>query len=160
MTVVSNSGPLIALAKVRLLFILKEFFEEVLVPAEVWKEVVERGKGKSGREEVRKAGWIRVREVEDRLSVEVLRRDIGRGEAEAIILAKKMNALLIMDEKIPREIAKSLGLEVVGALGLVFRAVEAKIIKQPFEEIVKEMRKQRIWISDEIIDDLKKYENN
>lgn len=156
MTVVSNSGPLIALAKVRLLFILKEFFGEVIVPAEVWEEVVERGKGKPGREDVRKAGWIRAWEVEDRLSVEVLCRDIGKGEAEAIILAKKMNALLIMDEKIPREIAKSLGLEVVGALGLIYKAVEAEIVKQPFEEIVMEMRKQRIWISDEIIDDFKR----
>ena len=156
MIVVSNSGPLIALAKVELLFILKDFFGEVLVPAEVWKEVVERGKGKPGGDEVRKAEWIKVREVEDRLSVEVLCRDIGMGEAEAIILAKKMDALLIMDEKIPREIARSLGLEVVGTLGLVHRAVERKAVKQSFEEIVTEMRKRKIWISDEIVEDFKK----
>ncbi|MBI5253908.1 MAG: DUF3368 domain-containing protein [Euryarchaeota archaeon] len=156
MIVVSNSGPLIALAKLGLLFILKEFFGEVFVPPEVWNEVVERGKGKPGEEEVRKAKWIKVREIEDRLSVEVLCRDIGRGEAEAIILAKKTNALLIMDEKIPREIATSLGLEVTGTLGLVYRATERKAVKQSFENIVMEMRKRKIWISDEIVEDSRK----
>ncbi len=77
------------------------------------------------------------------------------GEAEAIILAKKTDALLIMDEKIPREIAKSPDLEVVGTLGLVYRAVESKAVKRPFEEIVIEMRKRKVRISDEIIEDFK-----
>ncbi len=46
--------------------------------------------------------------------------EIERGEAEAIILAKKINAdMLILDEKIPREIAGAIGLKVVGSLALI-----------------------------------------
>jgi len=46
----------------------------------VWKEVVERGKGKPGADDVKKSNWIKVREVGDRLSVDILSRDIGRGD--------------------------------------------------------------------------------
>ncbi len=156
MIVVSNSGPLIALAKLGLLFIPKDFFGEVFIPEEVWKEVVERGKGKPGADDVKRSNWIKVHEVGDRLCVDILSRDIGRGETEAIILAKKMDAILMMDERIPREIARSLGLEVIGTLGLVYMAIEKKIVNKSFEEIVLEMRKRKIWISDEIIEDIKK----
>jgi len=43
MIIVSDSGPLIALSKLNLLFILQEFFDEIVIPKEVWREVVERG---------------------------------------------------------------------------------------------------------------------
>ncbi|WP_246112250.1 hypothetical protein [Thermococcus aciditolerans] len=102
MIVVSDSGPLIALAKVRKLNILNELFGEVIIPRAVWVEVVERGKGKPGSEDVESATWIRVLEVKDKLSVEILTREIEVGEAEAIVLAKELNAdLIILDEKIP-----------------------------------------------------------
>ena len=73
MIVVSNSSPLIALAKIGKLYILRELFGEIVIPKAVWNEVVVKGKGKPGAEEVEKAEWIQVREVRDRLSVEVLR---------------------------------------------------------------------------------------
>jgi len=39
---------------------------------------------------------------------------------ETIILAKELNAdLLLLDEKIPREIVKSLELRVAGTIGLI-----------------------------------------
>jgi predicted nucleic acid-binding protein len=157
MIIVSDSGPLIALSKLNLLFILQEFFGEIIIPKEVWKEVVERGKGKAGSEAIRKAKWIKVREVGDELSVEVLCREIERGEAEAIILAKRMNAdVLILDEKIPREIAGAVGLKVVGSLALIHEGIERGLVNQTLGEITKKMRERKIWISDEVIEKVKK----
>ena len=98
MIVVSNSSPLIALAKIGKLYILKELFGEIIIPKAVWDEVVVKGKGKPGAEEVEKAEWIKVREVRDKLSVEVLKGEIEIGEAEAIILAKELNADLLIWE--------------------------------------------------------------
>jgi len=40
MKVVSNSSPLIALSKINKLHILKDMFNEVLIPKSVWIEVV------------------------------------------------------------------------------------------------------------------------
>jgi len=156
MIVVSNSGPLIALSKLGLLSIVQKIFGAVILPEEVWKEVVERGKGKPGSDIIAKVEWIKVKKVED-LSVEVLCKEIERGEAEAIVLAKRINAdLLLIDEKIPREIAKSIGLNVVGTLALIYEAISRGIVKQDFVEIVETMRKRGIWISDEIIEEVKR----
>ena len=46
MIVVSDSGPLIALSRLGMLPILQELFGEIVIPEEVRKEVVEKGKGK------------------------------------------------------------------------------------------------------------------
>ncbi len=156
MIVVSNSSPLIALAKIGKLYILRELFKEIIIPKAVWNEVVVKGKGKPGAEEVEKAEWIKVREVKDRLSVEVLKGEIEIGEAEAIILAKELNAdLLIMDEKIPRIIAESIGLRVIGSLAILYIAKKRGLIKEDFDEIVKELRARGIRFSDDVINRLK-----
>jgi len=52
MRVVSNSGPLISLARIGALGLLKDYFGEIFVPHEVYNEVCVRGKGKPGAEEV------------------------------------------------------------------------------------------------------------
>ncbi|MBP1912568.1 hypothetical protein [Thermococcus stetteri] len=41
---------------------------------------------------MREAEWIKVQDVNDRLSVEILMREIEIGEAEAIVLAGELNA--------------------------------------------------------------------
>ena len=157
MIIVSYSGPLIALSKLNLLFILQDLFGEIVIPAEVWKEVVERGKGKAGSEAIEKAKWIKVQDVGDDLSVEVLCRNIDRGEAEAIILAKRINAdILILDEKIAREIAMAVGLKVVGSLALIYEGIKRGIVDQTLAEIIKKMRERNIWISDEVIEEITK----
>ena len=153
---VSNSSPLIALAKIGKLYILKELFGEVIIPKAVWDEVVVKGKGKPGAEEVEKAEWIKVRDVRDKLSVEVLKGEIEIGEAEAIILAKELNAdLLIMDESIPRVIAESIGLRVIGSLAILYIAKKRGLIRDDFDEIVKELRAKGVRFSDKVINRLK-----
>lgn len=161
MIIVSDSGPLITLSKLNLLFILQELFGEIVIPVEVWKEVVERGEGKAGSEAIEKAKWIKVQEVEDDLSVEILCMDIERGEAEAIILAKRINVdMLILDEKIPREIAMAIGLRVAGSLALIHEGIVRGMVNQTLAEITKKMRERRIWISDEVIEEITKRREN
>ena len=63
--VVSNSTPLIYLAKIGKLDLLKVLFGEILIPKEVWAEVVEKGKslGQKDAYAVENAvaqGWIKV----------------------------------------------------------------------------------------------------
>lgn len=96
----------------------------------VWVEVVEKGKGKAGADEVAKADWIKVRRAKNAFSVDVLSHEIEKGEAEAIVLAKEFGAdLLGIDEKIPREIAESLGLKVVGTLAIVHEALQRGLLR-------------------------------
>lgn len=52
MFVVSNSSPLISLAKIQRFHLLKELFGEIIIPKNVYDEVVIKGKGKTGFHEV------------------------------------------------------------------------------------------------------------
>ncbi|WP_297063764.1 DUF3368 domain-containing protein [Thermococcus sp.] len=156
MKVVSNSGPLIALAKVGKLYVLRELFGKIIIPRAVWIEVVEKGGGKPGSDEVASAEWIEVVEVKDRLSVDILRSEIEIGEAEAIVLAKELDAdLLLLDEKIPRIIAKSLGLNVTGSLAVLFLAWKRGLIDEDIDDLIRELRSKGVYFSDEVVKALK-----
>ncbi len=147
---------MITLSRLSLLSTLQELFGEIVIQEEVRREVVERGKGKQGSDIVDKAEWVKVEKVED-LSVDILSKEIEKGEAEAIILAKELNAnLLPLDEKIPREIAKSLGLRVAGTIGLIYEALKRGIVQGNLEEIVLEVKRRGVWISEEIMEEVKR----
>jgi predicted nucleic acid-binding protein len=150
--VLSDSGPLIALSKINYLYILNEFFSDIIIPQAVWTEVVEKGEERPGCKEVRDANWILVNEVKNILGIEALKHEIGVGESETIILAKELNAdLVLIDDRIAKEIAISMGLNVTGTLAIIHEAIKRRIIHKDFREIVKMMKKNNIWINDEIL---------
>jgi len=154
--VVSNSSPLIALAKVGLLNLLREMFGEIRIPRAVWVEVVEHGRGKPGSEEVAKAEWIKVHDVSDRLAVEILRREMGPGEAETIVLAKELGAdLILMDDEKPREVARQLGLKIAGTIAILVRAWRKGLLARSPVDVALEMRAKGVWISDELLQRLR-----
>ena len=98
MIVVCNSSPLIALAKIERLDLLKSLFGRIFIPEAVWEEVALKGRGKPGGEGMEEAInlWVEKRDVQDKLAVEILLTDLGIGEAETIILAKELNADIVL----------------------------------------------------------------
>ena len=54
--IISDTSVLIHLAAIGRLALLKDLYQHIIVPAAVWKEVVEEGKGRSGAEEIAAAG--------------------------------------------------------------------------------------------------------
>ena len=68
-------------------------------------------------------GWILVRTPE--LTEEILgpaANQLGRGELEAILLAKQLQALLLTDDSEGRALAQRLGIQVSGTVGVLIRA--------------------------------------
>jgi predicted nucleic acid-binding protein len=128
--VVSNSTPLISLARINRLHLLEEIFGKVYIPQGVYEEVVMEGVDKAGAKEVSEGHWIEVVEVHDRLSVEVLSDELDKGESEAIVLAKELKAnWVLMDERLARRKLETLGVNKIGTLGILLRAKEAGMIK-------------------------------
>ncbi len=125
MPVVSNTSPVLNLAIIGQLSLLREQFGEIWIPAAVLEElhVEEDLAGSQAVGEALEAGWLRVEEVKDQALVQVLQRDLDRGEAEAIALAMQVKAKqVLLDEREGRRVAKSLGLKVTGVLGILLRA--------------------------------------
>jgi len=125
MPVVSNTSPILNLAIIRRLHLIREQFGQVFIPPAVWRElrIGEDLPGSRSMDEALKAGWIQVAAPEDVALVHVLQRELDKGEAEAIALALQMKAdWTLLDERDGRKMAKSLGLKVTGVLGILLSA--------------------------------------
>jgi len=129
MTIVSNTSPLINLARIGELDILQQLYGTLTIPDAVWQEVVIDGAGLPGAAQVKSSGWIRVQTVKNIQLVQALRQELDPGEAEAIALALEINAeLLLMDERLGRETARHLGLSYTGLIGALIEAKRKGII--------------------------------
>ncbi len=150
MIVISDTGPLIALARIQQLGILKELYGQIYITSSTRTELLVKGKGNYGYEELRKADWIVVREIKDILAVRVLELELDSGEAETIILAKEVKAdLVLMDESIGRAIAHALGIKVKGTVGLLLIAKQ-KGLMVTIKPLLNALREKNVWIGDDV----------
>jgi len=125
MPVVSNPSPVLNVAIIGRLSLLRERFGEIWIPAAVLEElrVEEDRPGSQAVREAMEAEWLRVEEAKEQALAQVLQRDLDRGEAEAIALAVQVKAeWTLLDEREARRVAKSLGLKVTGVLRILLRA--------------------------------------
>jgi predicted nucleic acid-binding protein len=131
MIVVSNASPLIGLASIGQLNLLKQLYGEIHIPEAVWREVVIDGAGQPGANEVNKADWIKRRGVSNRQLVLALEQDLDDGEAEAIALAVELKAgLLIIDERLGRNTAEHFGLDFTGVIGVLIEAKHKGLVNE------------------------------
>lgn len=129
MIVVSDASPLIALAAVQQLDLLRILYGEVLLPSAVYDEITAIRPAAPGANEVRNADWLYIRHVENRTLADALSLDLDVGEAEALSLAVEADAdLLLMDERRGRIAATRLGRRVIGVLGVVVEAKAAGLV--------------------------------
>lgn len=130
MLVVSNTTPLIGLAVIQRFGLLQRLFGELHIAQAVYDEAVVAGREVGGaKREVSTAAWIKVHHVQDRLAVEVLLDELDLGEAETIVLARELNAyLVIMDEKKGRRKLTQLGLPKIGSAGVLLKAKQVGLI--------------------------------
>jgi len=160
--IVSNSGPLIHLAKIGRLKLLKDLFGQVIIPLEVKLEVVVRGKDEGAADafllegEIEN-GWIVTDKSNEIRAIEIAESaGIDIGEASAILLAKKKKCAILMDDLAARRFASGMGLEVIGSLGVLIRS--AKIGKISKKEALDALDKlgQVMWLGIDIYEDARK----
>ncbi len=114
MTVVSDSGPLIALERIQQLQLLPDLFTPILIPPAVEKEVASLRK---------LPHWVLVQPLTYPPRLGRLGLSLGAGEREAIGLSLEITAdRLLADDRAARRLAISLQLPVIGTLGLLLAA--------------------------------------
>ena len=130
---VSNSGPLIHLAKAGLLNLITLY--DVVITQEVKREVVDVGKEKGYLDAflVEKAiddGWIKVIEVKVNEKFAEIARLAGLHEAEigVVYYAYQNEITALLDEDPARVFARSLGIKVRGSLGLLIEGLKEGLI--------------------------------
>jgi predicted nucleic acid-binding protein len=151
-TIVSDTGPLIALAKADHLRLLDQLFGHIHVPPAVHRELLAKSGPEVARLDDALAHFIGVAPL-PRLSpeVEVVTLGLDPGEQQAIALAYERQALLVIDDFRGRVAARRLRLSITGVVGLLVRAKEATLIPA-VRPLLGEIRRQGYWLSDELLD--------
>jgi len=154
MLVVSNTSPIMNLAAVGMLDLLRQQFGEVIVPAAVIDEL-KLDTDYPGTNEIRaamKAGWLKQINLEDDKVARALRRELDNGEAAAIALALQLKVeSILMDERDGRSIAKSMGLSPIGIIGVLIRAKQNGDIDSVKEVLNKLMNEAGFYITDSLL---------
>ena len=129
MIIVSDTSPIINLAIIGRLDILPAIFGQVILPQKVFEEITIQGADMPGADEVRAASWVEVRNCTNTSLVLALQLQVDPGEAEAIALALETSAqLLLIDERMGRQLAKEFQLPIMGLLGVLKMAKERGLI--------------------------------
>jgi predicted nucleic acid-binding protein len=147
---VSNTGQIIALMITGKLDILKEIFNEVIIPYEVHQELL---KGKSVKDFMNlmritvygEEKWIKIQKLQTPLNP-ALKGMLDMGEASVIQLASDTKTdFVLIDERKARKIARSMyRLRVVGTARILVEAKKKGILE------TDEMRAEGNWIGDNI----------
>ena len=160
MIVISDSTPLIHFGTIDRLDLLRSMYGQIFITGAVHREVVTEGiaLGKMDAFLIEKeiGGWIEVVNPKGYVGEICSRYRIHVGEAESILLARELNAdLLLINERDGRRAAKNAGIKVKGTIGVISDCVgehfltvgEAVEILYVFRDNPSEF-----WIDPKIID--------
>lgn len=123
---VVDSGPLIALASLGQVALLRERFNELLIPPGVEREIMVQGAGRAHAHELGAAladGVARVVPVRNQLLLGRLRRPaLSETDSEVIACALEAACTVVADDRALRTLALAEGLSLIGTVGLLTHA--------------------------------------
>ena len=152
MKAIVNATPLIALALIDRLDLLKEIFDEVIVPVAVYDEVVLQGEDKPGAEKVKAIDWT-IMQPDIQPGIDPYLFGLDAGETEVLLLAQQIQPdWVVIDERLARRIALAMGIPLKGTIGLLLAAVQAGLIdKKTAMDDVQHLIHHGIRISPDLV---------
>jgi predicted nucleic acid-binding protein len=151
--IVSNTGPIIGLAKVRHLDLLSRLAPAVFVPPQVQIELL----AKPGPETLLitaalgKTIQVKAPPPMDP-AAEMILRPLDEGERQAIALARSLlpSVLLLLDDRLGRSAARRLRLSLTGLAGLLLLAKRRNLIPS-VSPLLASLRSSGYWVSDAVV---------
>ena len=150
MIVVSDTSPLIALHAIGRLDLLEALYREVFIPDAVRREYLHEDVTDSGSPE-RARRWLIERKLLNAQAADILKTQLGAGEAEAIALSLGTSAdLLLMDERRGRHTAERLGIRCLGTAGVLLQAKQRGLISALRPELEALTSQADFWLSESV----------
>ncbi|MBI2559147.1 hypothetical protein HYW20_07545 [Candidatus Woesearchaeota archaeon] len=156
--IISNSSPLILLAKINKLNLLEKMYNKIAIPYEVYNEVVIKGKNENYSDaalvekDINEFIFVKDLNSESKKEAEKLKKILGSGESEAIALCVQEKArLLLIDNLEPRKIAQIKSIKCRSTPGILLEALKNKTTTfSEYESAIKELSKYA-WLSGDIV---------
>jgi predicted nucleic acid-binding protein len=151
MIVVSNTSPIINLAAIGHLELLRHLYGTIAIPQAVYHEIAVKGHAQAGAIEIQTSHWFERYQVQNTALVKHLEQELDAGEAEAIALAVELQVdLLLLDERRGRMAAKQLGIAVTGLLGILLVAKQREYLVAIKPVLHNLMTVAGFWIDQEL----------
>lgn len=150
--VVVNSSPLIVLFRSGQADLLPTLFKTVVVPEQVYEEVIAGGKDDAAKKALPEKPWITREKVE--ISLPVAAWNLGNGESAVFSFALKESGYrAIVDDLAARRCAQAFGIQTLGTGGLLILAKRRGVIIS-VEERLQWLRDSGLYLSDSVIQQL------
>lgn len=150
MKAVINTTPLISFAILERLALLDELFDEIFIPAAVFKEATAVKKRYTSQ--IKTWGKEKVLNIKNTKEKEALGLMLDEGESEVIVLAQEIEtSFVIIDENKARRVARLRMLKTTGSIGVLLRAKELGKIPA-VRPLLDKLIKEGIYIGKELYD--------
>ncbi len=150
---VSDTGPLVALAKLNLLPRLHRVISRLYLPSAVFVEATQAGKPcaqELAHFVQANPDWVICQTEIEHVLIDALSGRFGAGEVQAMYWAGELKVALLLDERRARAAAKELGLQVVGLGAVLLRCKQLGIL--PFVlPALNELEKMEYFLSPQVI---------
>ncbi|MDJ0635326.1 MAG: DUF3368 domain-containing protein [Xenococcaceae cyanobacterium MO_188.B29] len=151
MIVVSNTSPIFYLSTIGQLDLLRQLYDEIVIPNTVFQEITNVGNTDVSATVVPTLNWIKIQSTTDLTLVNTLSHELDPGEAEAIALAVELDAdRLLIDERLGRNAAIRLGLRVTGVLGILIAAKRKNLIQEVKPLLDTLIKQVGFWIDEQL----------
>ncbi|WP_139302432.1 DUF3368 domain-containing protein [Mucilaginibacter polytrichastri] len=144
---ISDTSCLIALDRIGYLNILHETFPVIYITPKIKEEF-----------EFPLPDWILVKQISNQEQLKSLENILDAGEASAITLALEIKAILIIDERKGRSVAKAMDIKIMGTLKVLLLAKQKGVINS-VKEIIDLLEEHSFRFSKNIKDEVLKLAN-
>ncbi len=147
---ISNTSPLLYLHQIAQLDLLPALYSRLLVPRAVERELSAGQALGIDVPHIQTLGWIEIAEPANPALIPHT-TDLGQGEAEAIALGvQHPGSLLILDDRLGRQIANLYSLRYTGTLGVLIKAKQRGLLST-IKPALQQLRERGFWLSEAII---------
>jgi predicted nucleic acid-binding protein len=148
--IVVNSSPLIVLFRSGQEELLPQLFESIIIPDQVYQEVVVDGPLDKVKKMLPNASWYSRIEVE--ICLKVAAWNLGEGESSVFSLAsQKPDYRALVDDLAARRCARVLGIKTLGTGGLLVLAKKRGLI-QSVRKRIESLRDSGLYMSDNVVE--------
>lgn len=151
MSIVTNTSPLIILAKIDKLDLLQKIFKSIAIPPAVYRELMAKSGVEANRLDKALDQFVEVTsEPIMSSSILAITQHLDAGEQQAIALAYSQQSKLVIDERLGRQAARQLGIVVTGSIGVLIEGKQRGYIDEVMP-LLQQLRQHDYWLSDRLI---------
>lgn len=149
---VANASPLILLGKAGQLGLLTQLADSLVVPEIVAHEMSAKPDGQAAIRELSSRAGVRI--ASDCLVSHLIEAwDLGAGESQVLALAEgDPDARAVLDDLEARRCAASIGIPVIGTLGVILRAKRKGVIPAA-RPILERLQHEGLYVSAELVEE-------